>query len=169
MRARGRWEASRPAPRGYLPTVSEREVNHDWADRVQRRMRAANLPTPTALAKASGVDQSVISRWINEGRTPTIEALRKVAGPLKTPVLELLVDAGHLTRDEVHPEAGAGEDEPDVLEAIRRDPKLLPEAREHLLNQYGLLRRIGAARDDDADVLHLPRVARKRPGPKRRT
>lgn len=37
-----------------------------------------------------------------------------------------------------------------VIEAIQRDPNLLPEAREHLMKQYGLLLRLGApARDED--------------------
>lgn len=43
-----------------------------------------------------------------------------------------------------------------VLDAIDADPYLLPEAKEHLLNQYGLLRRIAGTPDGQA---HRP-VAR---------
>ena len=62
----------------------------------------------------------------------------------------------------------------DVPTAILRDRLLLPEARQHLLNQYQLLLRVQAAdgpqekvTPTDADVLQLPKVARKRP-PRRR-
>lgn len=64
----------------------------------------------------------------------------------------------------------------DVPTAILRDRLLLPEARQHLLNQYKLLLRVQAAdgptdkaETPDAEVLQLPRVARKRTPRKRQT
>lgn len=59
----------------------------------------------------------------------------------------------------------------DIIAAIKRDPRLIPEARRHLANQYKLLLRLNAVADDEAgreNVLDLPYVARKRQPRKQR-
>lgn len=149
------------------PNVSgmagEREVNNAWATWLAQRMRAVGLPTPSDLARASGgqPDQSVVSRWLNEGRTPTIDLLRRVEGPLKTPLLELMVRAGHITAAEAKMTRELAMQTVDVPDAIREDPALIEEARAHLLNQYELLRRLSSP--DAAAARPLRAAARKKP------
>jgi hypothetical protein len=62
-----------------------------------------------------------------------------------------------------------GPKESEVLDAIRRDPHLLPEARAHLLNQYELLRRLGQPSqaekvEEPVEGRRLKSVARGRTG-----
>lgn len=58
----------------------------------------------------------------------------------------------------------------DVLAALRRDPKLRPDLREHIIRQYEILRETSEAKAKaDADILDLPHAARKRPPRKPRT
>lgn len=97
---RGPW----PCRRTYLARVPTREINEGWAAYVRKRMDDMKVSGPSDLARRSGVDQSVISRWLNEGRTPTVDALRRLAKPLDTSLLELMVAAGHLTREEADAE-----------------------------------------------------------------
>jgi len=132
--------------RRTVPAVSgEREVNERWATWLRRRMRAtAGVGTPTELGQASGVDQSVISRWLNEGRTPQVNQLRKIATPLRATMLDLLIAAGYVSPDELGvTDTPSSAVVADVAEAIKRDADLIDEARLHLLNQYALLRRLG--------------------------
>lgn len=144
----------------------------NWQAYLSGAMQAAGIDSGAELARRAGINESQVSRWLRGIGQPDLTNLRRIAPVLGRPVLELAVAAGHLSPEEAKlKEVRPPEPQPvDVLEAIRRDPDLLPEAREHLLNQYGLLLRIGGARETKpADVLHLPRVARKRPGPKRQT
>lgn len=55
-----------------------------------------------------------------------------------------LADLGFLDEDEV--------DAVDVPAAIRKDTGLLPEARAHLLSQYGLLKRLTAPAADEEEL-----------------
>jgi len=130
--------------RRTVPAVSgEREVNERWATWLRRRMRTAGVATPTELGRASGVDQSVISRWLNEGRTPQVDQLRKIATPLRATMLDLLIAAGYVSPDELGvTETPSSAVVADVAEAIKGDAALIDEARLHLLNQYELLRRL---------------------------
>jgi transcriptional regulator with XRE-family HTH domain len=124
--------------------MGEREVNQRWATWLRRRMRSANIATPTELGRESGVDQSVISRWLNEGRTPQVDQLRKIATPLRASMLDLLVAAGYVGPDEVVADdsAGSGKFLVSIYEAIDQDEALLDEAKQHLRNQYELLLRV---------------------------
>lgn len=140
--------------------VGDREINEKWAAWLRSRMRARSIDSPTALAKASGVDQSVISRWLNEGRTPQVDQLRKIADPLKATMIDLLIAADYVRREEV-----TGEPAPDLLDvpdAIERDTALIDEARAHLLNQYELLRRLSEKAATQEAARPLRAVARKR-------
>lgn len=118
-----------------------REINESWASYVRERMRRQKVAGPSELARASGVDQSVISRWLNEGRTPTVDALRRIAGPLETSLLDLMVAAGHITADEaahereaagvVTPLGDAAEDELDeIVFRLKVPPNATPQQRE---------------------------------------
>lgn len=145
-----------------FPGMSEREVNNAWAEWLAQRMRAVGLPNPTDLARAAGgqPDQSVVSRWLNEGRTPTIDALRRVEKPLRTPLLELLVRAGHITAAEARMPARF--EKPNSEDSL--DLTLLSEdTRQHIRNQYEFLRRVQPERPSRP----LRAVARPKPKPKR--
>lgn len=100
--------------------------NEVWSSWLGARMRRQRLPTNRDLARASGVSDSVISRWRADGTTPTIPQLRRLVAPLDVALLDLLIVAGHLDQDEVLetqvPEPAAG---PARRRADRLDPDLL--------------------------------------------
>ena len=128
----------------------ERAVSH-WSSWLAQRMVEVGLPTNRDLARASGVPESVISRWRNQGVTPSVEQLRRLRTPLQVPVVELLVRAGHLEACE----AGL-EDRPapvpvrlGVAEALEADPDLPDDLRSLLLAQYRAMVAIGRARRSD--------------------
>jgi len=82
--------------------------------------------------------------WLNEGRTPQVNQLRKIATPLRATMLDLLIAAGYVSPDELGvTDTPSSAVVADVAEAIKRDADLIDEARLHLLNQYALLRRLG--------------------------
>lgn len=139
--------------------VGEREINQQWATWLRHRMRIAGFTTPTEMGRASGVDQSVISRWLNEGRTPQVDQLRKIAGPLDATMLDLLIAAGYVAPDEVNVTEAATTVLADVAEAIKNDTDLIEEARAHLLSQYDLLLRLSPS----------PSVARGKKTPRTKT
>lgn len=102
-----------PGRRTYLAGVPTRDVNETWAAFIRARMKTHGMAGPSDLARASGVDQSVISRWLNEGRTPTVDALRRLVAPLKTSLRDLLIAAGHATEEDL-PVGGATDSRPAV-------------------------------------------------------
>lgn len=131
-------------------------------------MSRQNIRTASELGHATGVDQSLISRWLRDGVRPSIENLRRIQPALRVPLNDLLVAAGHVEEAEA-PETPQltllQRHMATVLEAIDADPDLLPEAKTHLKNQYGLLLRIQAHRDP-AHENGLPELqpAARRPG-----
>lgn len=113
-----------------------------WSDFLDAAMRKSGYGTAADLSRASGIDQTQISRWLRGLGQPSLDNLRKLAPALRRPMLELVVASGHLTREEARlrdlrpieePEA------PSVSEAVERDPRLMDMAREHLLRQYEML------------------------------
>lgn len=136
-------------------------------------MQACGFDTNKALERASGVDNTSISRWKSGESVPGIDQLRKLVGPLRTPLLQLMVRAGLLSADEAKvTRLAAVPDRPklDVVAAIRQDPELLPETKEHIERQYGLLLRVdrSVTAEKKEDLLDLPHVARKRTPPTKR-
>jgi transcriptional regulator with XRE-family HTH domain len=125
-----------------------------WSVWLWQRMHEVGLPTNRELARASGVPESVISRWRNQAVTPSVEQLRRLRQPLQVPLVELLMRAGHLTAEEA-----ALEDRPapvpvrlGVAEAMEADPDLPEDLRSLLLAQYRAMVAIGRARRTaDAD------------------
>jgi transcriptional regulator with XRE-family HTH domain len=115
-------------------------------------MERRKIATPSELGRRSGVDQSLISRWLRDGTQPTVPALRRLAPVLGASVLELLVVAGHLEPDEVDLDrlpAAQPVDEADVVDLLADDPTLSPESREHIVRQYRILQRYSAAGPHD--------------------
>lgn len=68
---------------------------------LARRMVARGYESNSALGRDLGVNPSDIGRWISGETQPSVERLRKLAPVLDVPVLELLIEAGHITRREV--------------------------------------------------------------------
>lgn len=81
---------------------------------------------------------------LRRGADPKLGSLEKLAAAMGKTLPQLLIDAG---LGGVQPT-----ERPDMLELIRTDPDLLPEARHHFASQYGLLRRLspnGGSGDKD--------------------
>src|SRR3954470_10687891 len=112
---------------GHNPAMDE---SRSWARWLSARMVEVGLPTNSDLARASGIPQSVISRWRTSGSVPLPRQLRLLSTPLRTPMLQLMIEAGYLSpseasitlRTEAPPRAG-------TEEAIEADPRLTPDLR----------------------------------------
>lgn len=127
-------------------------LSSNWSQWLPQRMDEVGLPTNRDLARASGVPESVISRWRNQAVTPSVEQLRRLRTPLQVPLLELLVKAGHLEQCEA-----ALEDRPapvpvrlGVAEVLASDPDLPDDLRPLLLAQYRAMVAIGRARREES-------------------
>jgi transcriptional regulator with XRE-family HTH domain len=80
---------------------------------------------------------------LRRGADPKLGSLEKLAAAMNKTLPQLLIDAGL---------GGPPAERVDMLELIRTDPDLLPEARRHFADQYGLLRRLnqnGGSGDTD--------------------
>lgn len=147
-------------------------MNYDAARLALRRALAAKGWNPADLSRAAGVDQGTVLDFLNGNRTPQIKTRGRMEQAVGWPAGTLDdIAAGHepplVELDEQDDEQDGGRHltvapdvppENPVLEAIRNDPHLLPEAKEHLLNQYGLLLRVAALSEESA---RLPHVARR--------
>jgi len=71
-----------------------------WAEFLGERMQVLGFEANSDLARATGVPDSVISRWRTTGTTPSIGQLRRLQGALQMSLVELLVAAGHLSAEE---------------------------------------------------------------------
>ncbi len=128
------------------------DMDQTWGVFLTARMAAAGYATVSDLARDSGVHGSVISRWLTAGAVPSIPHLRRLAPILHTPVLTLVVAAGHLRTDEVDGVEGTG----DVLAAIAADSALSPEYKRFLSHGYQLLASGTAQQPPAVDVIHPP-------------
>lgn len=156
---------------GRYPLPVRRPPNDAWADWLSAQMQRCGFATNKDLERASGIDNTVISRWRGEGTTPSVKHLRQLAAPLRTPLLQLMVKAGHLTPAEaqLREVAAPSSDQVAVDAAVEADPDLLPEAKEHLVKQYRLLRRLVAepsyravaSGGDPAHRAEVTRIARE--------
>lgn len=63
-------------------------------------MADQGFETNMDLSRATGIDNTVISRWRNGETVPQLDQLRKLEKALDTKLLELMVRAGHLTQQE---------------------------------------------------------------------
>lgn len=73
--------------------------NGTWATYVTALLDARG-ERAADLAKATGISNSLISRWLSAGTQPDIPSLRRLAATTGIPLLELMIQAGHITRDE---------------------------------------------------------------------
>jgi transcriptional regulator with XRE-family HTH domain len=66
---------------------------------LDERLRAKGW-RPADLARASGVSESRISAWKNQGTPPTFASVLAVAKALDEPLVRVLVEAGMITKEE---------------------------------------------------------------------
>jgi transcriptional regulator with XRE-family HTH domain len=119
-----------------------------WADWLIARMLAAGFDSNSALARNTGVPDSVISRWRTSGTVPSIAQLRRLQSALQVPLLELVVAAGHLTAEEADLTSYS---RPvriprDARDVIRQDPALDDDLKHLLEVQYDAMLLLARAR-----------------------
>lgn len=73
--------------------------NQDWPveefrDYLDATMRACGIPHDAALARAAGLDPSLLSNWRNGKAQPSRRSLKKLASPLRVPPVNLYLAAG---------------------------------------------------------------------------
>lgn len=73
---------------------SERDLS-SWAAYV-RTLLDARGERPADFARAVGINNSIVSRWMTSAAAPDLPTLRRIAEGTGVPLLELLVHAGHL-------------------------------------------------------------------------
>ena len=112
-------EADRAAGSGR-PEAADRDFR-TW---LPTAMRRRGLLSNRDLSRATGVSDSVISRWLTAGAVPTVPQLRLLTGALDVDLLDLMVLAGHLTPEERWPDRGTGTDAEALLRAAPLDEDL---------------------------------------------
>jgi hypothetical protein len=120
----------------------------EWAEWLGERMLVLGFEGNSDLARATGVPDSVISRWRTSATTPSIGQLRRLQSALQMSLVELLVAAGHLTADEarvtsftVPQRLSKG-----TRDAISQDQELDDDLRHLLEVQYDAMLAIARAR-----------------------
>lgn len=74
---------------------------------IRRKRKEAGFDTFAALARVSGVSASTIYRIEESKVTPTLDTLKRLAGPLGVPYPELLIHAGFLSDGQLNTELEA--------------------------------------------------------------
>lgn len=95
------------------------------------------------FAEKAGIDPGTLGDFLDGARWAQPRTRTKIEKALGWPA-GLIMDIADGVLQEVPPPVF------DVIHAIRNDPNLLPEAREHLERQYGLLLRVKAAEPREA-------------------
>jgi transcriptional regulator with XRE-family HTH domain len=129
-----------------------------WADWLGARMQAVGFEANSDLARATGVPDSVISRWRTSGTTPSIAQLRRLQSALQVSLVELLVAAGHLSPEEarVTSFSPAHRVTRGTRDAIRNDSELDDELKHLLEVQYDAMLALARARHPGPDGGALP-------------
>lgn len=88
---------------GYEPEDGSagRQPEH-FATWLAEAMRRRGLFSNRDLSRATGLSDSVISRWRTADVAPSVPQLRRLSGALQTDLLELCVHAGILSAQERH-------------------------------------------------------------------
>jgi transcriptional regulator with XRE-family HTH domain len=74
----------------------------EWPEYLDACLQA-KCWTPRQLARSSGVSESRVSAWKNQGVEPKIASARAAAKALGVPLVSFLVGAGVLTEEEARP------------------------------------------------------------------
>lgn len=109
---------------------------------LRHAMNSAGLPTAPRLGAVAGLDSSVINRWMRGKTIPTIDNLRQIAPHIRVPLRELMVVAGHMTRDEagLDGEPTPPGPPPSVYDDIRDDPYLSDDKKQALITVIKAIR-----------------------------
>lgn len=124
-----------------------------WADWLAARMKAVGFGANSDLARATGVPDSVISRWRTSGTTPSIGQLRRLQSALQVSLVELLVAAGHLSAEEARVTSFTPAERVTrgTRDAIRHDAELDDELKHLLEVQYDAMLALARARNPTPD------------------
>lgn len=99
---------------------------------------------PTAWCRKVGFSDATVLRW-RDGIEPDLRTLKKLAVALERPLLDVLIKAGYVKRNEV----GEYQVPPrtyDLLETIRLDPTLSDGEREALRQVHDAFALVGSGR-----------------------
>lgn len=137
--------------------------NWERARQAVRRTLTAKQWNPAELAREAKTDIGTVLDFLNGNRKIQSKTQGKIEEALGWPPGTLLdiaregLEIADLASMESAPARNLSvvpervqpvEEDNAVLEAIRLDPYLLPEAKEHFTNQYALLRRIALTTDE---------------------
>ncbi|MEU8430167.1 hypothetical protein [Micromonospora sp. NPDC048887] len=70
---------------------------------VLTRAKELGTETPSHIARLAGVNHGMMSKWLNGQERPSSQSATKLAKALQVPEIDLLVLAGHATRDTTDP------------------------------------------------------------------
>lgn len=103
MRAASLINDARPVYRGRasVPPVVKTTASTPFGIYLDSLMEKAGFATPAALARASGVNDTTIGRWLKGEKEPTIPGLRAVAPHLHVRLGDLMIKAGLATAAEL--------------------------------------------------------------------
>lgn len=110
---------------GTVPHVSKPKPV-PWPHYLKAAMDAAGYAKASDLARALGVNDSVVSRWMRGQSQTEIASLRRLSKLLKRPLPELIVAAGHAEPEEMRMTSRPVAPEPPVGAGV--DPELLADA-----------------------------------------
>jgi len=127
-----------------------------WAEWLGERMVVLGFEGNSDLARATGVPDSVISRWRTSGTRPSIGQLRRLQSALQMSLVELLVAAGHLTADEARITSFTAPERVSrgTRDAISQDRELDADLRHLLEVQYDAMLAIARARTPTPTPAH---------------
>lgn len=103
------------------------------ANYIEQWRQAQRGLSRSALLKKAGLGGTWLTQ-LERGADVQIGSVARIAEAMGMTLGELIDNAGLGREDE--------DARPDIVELIRTDPGLLPEARRHLISQYGLLLRV---------------------------
>lgn len=99
-------------------------------------MRAKNISSASELADKAGLNRSVVSQWLNDKAQPTIPNLDKLKGPLGRPLIEMMVAAGLISKEDARIKELPKPVKPEVVDEVEqeiRDAGYPPEIEKLLL------------------------------------
>lgn len=82
----------------------EEEWDHEGFRRfVMSKAASAGFDRASELARAAGIRDGMLSKWLNGREQPSIDSLRKLADPLRVKVIDLAILAGRMDPGEIQP------------------------------------------------------------------
>lgn len=124
-------------------------MSMSFAEYLRAAMKARGFVTTAALSRATGIGDSVLSKWLsgNGGKTPRTYMLRQLVDALGVPLIELVVAAKIMTYEEARlpeepkPPKSLGEEDIDEMinsSSMAEDRKAFLRAELMRLRQQAL-------------------------------